>query len=113
MKFDLDNLSVLELEELIVEARQQIQQRRKADIQRVYLQMVHLASSIGMNLDDVIEEGRSRTIRKDKADKSKVAPKYQHPDNPSETWAGRGRTPLWLTKELAAGQTLEQFRVYC
>lgn len=112
MKFDLDNLSVLELEQLIVDARQQIQQRQKADIQKIYLQIVQLASSIGMNPEDVIQEGRSRTVRKEKDEKPKVAPKYQNPENPSETWSGRGRTPLWLAKELAAGQTLEQYRIY-
>jgi hypothetical protein len=25
-----------------------------------------------------------------------VAPKYRNPENPSETWAGRGLTPRWL-----------------
>ena len=26
-----------------------------------------------------------------------VAPKYRNPENPSETWAGRGLRPRWLT----------------
>jgi DNA-binding protein H-NS len=25
-----------------------------------------------------------------------VAPKYRNPQNPAETWAGRGLTPRWL-----------------
>lgn len=28
----------------------------------------------------------------------KVAPKYRNPKNPDETWAGRGRKPLWMVK---------------
>ena len=30
--------------------------------------------------------------------KSKV--RYRHPDNYSQTWAGRGRKPFWLVEEL-------------
>jgi DNA-binding protein H-NS len=26
-----------------------------------------------------------------------VAPKYRNPENPAETWAGRGLKPRWLT----------------
>ena len=33
-----------------------------------------------------------------------VAPKYRNPENPSETWAGRGLKPRWLTAALEIGQ---------
>ncbi len=29
-----------------------------------------------------------------------VAPKYANPDDPSQTWAGRGRKPLWLVAKM-------------
>jgi DNA-binding protein H-NS len=29
-----------------------------------------------------------------------VAPKYRNPDQPSETWAGRGKQPRWLAAQL-------------
>ena len=40
-----------------------------------------------------------------------VAPKYRNPDNPSETWAGRGLTPRWLAAALKAGKKLEHFSI--
>ena len=40
-----------------------------------------------------------------------VAPKYRNPENPSETWAGRGLTPRWLAAALKAGKKLEHFSV--
>src|SRR5215470_12081559 len=40
-----------------------------------------------------------------------VAPKYRNPDNPSETWAGRGLTPRWLAAALKAGKKLEDFSI--
>ena len=40
-----------------------------------------------------------------------VAPKYRNPDNPAETWAGRGLTPRWLAAALKSGKKLEQFAI--
>lgn len=40
-----------------------------------------------------------------------VFPKFQNPDRPSETWAGRGKQPRWLTAQLRSGKKLEDFRV--
>jgi DNA-binding protein H-NS len=37
----------------------------------------------------------------------KVLPKYQNPNNPSETWAGRGKQPRWVRAQLDAGKKLE------
>jgi len=31
--------------------------------------------------------------------------------NPAETWSGRGKRPNWLKAQLAAGRTLEEFRI--
>jgi DNA-binding protein H-NS len=41
----------------------------------------------------------------------KVAPKYRNPDNPSETWAGRGLQPRWLAAALKSGKKLEHFAI--
>ncbi len=40
-----------------------------------------------------------------------VAPKYVNPEDPNETWAGRGLKPRWLTAALKAGGKLEDFSV--
>ena len=41
----------------------------------------------------------------------KIPPKYRNPDNPPETWAGRGLRPRWLSAALKAGKKLEHFAV--
>jgi DNA-binding protein H-NS len=41
----------------------------------------------------------------------KVAPKYRNPDNPSETWAGRGGTPRWVRDQLKKGRKIEDLAV--
>ena len=45
------------------------------------------------------------------AARDKVAPKYRNPDNPSETWAGRGLKPRWLAAALKGGKKLEYFSI--
>jgi DNA-binding protein H-NS len=40
-----------------------------------------------------------------------VLPKFRNPDNPSETWAGRGKTPRWLSAHLKSGKRIENFRI--
>ena len=40
-----------------------------------------------------------------------VVPKYRNPERPSETWAGRGKTPRWLTAQLESGRRIDDFRI--
>ena len=40
-----------------------------------------------------------------------VTAKYRNPDNPSETWAGRGRKPKWVEDKLAHGSTLDDLLI--
>ena len=40
-----------------------------------------------------------------------VPPKYRNPDNPAETWAGRGLKPRWLAAALKSGKKLDQFLI--
>jgi DNA-binding protein H-NS len=41
----------------------------------------------------------------------RVFPKYRNPANPSETWAGRGKQPRWLSAQLKSGKKLDDFRI--
>jgi DNA-binding protein H-NS len=40
-----------------------------------------------------------------------VFPKFRNPEQPSETWAGRGKKPRWLTAQLKAGKQIDEFRI--
>jgi DNA-binding protein H-NS len=40
-----------------------------------------------------------------------VAPKYRNPENPAETWAGRGLKPRWLAAALKSGKKIEDFSI--
>jgi DNA-binding protein H-NS len=41
----------------------------------------------------------------------KVQPKFQNPQQPSETWSGRGKRPRWVSRLLEAGGNLDDFRI--
>jgi DNA-binding protein H-NS len=40
-----------------------------------------------------------------------VAPKYRNPENPAETWAGRGLRPRWLTAAIKSGKKQDDFLI--
>jgi DNA-binding protein H-NS len=40
-----------------------------------------------------------------------VAPKYRNPENPAETWAGRGLKPRWLVAAMKGGKKMEDFAI--
>jgi DNA-binding protein H-NS len=40
-----------------------------------------------------------------------VPPKFRNPDEPSQTWAGRGKQPLWLKAQLRSGRAVDDFRI--
>ena len=50
-------------------------------------------------------------VRRERRPYPRVLPRYRNPDNPSETWAGRGKRPRWLTAKLRSGKKLDDFRI--
>jgi DNA-binding protein H-NS len=50
-------------------------------------------------------------VRRERRPYPRVLPKYQNPDKPSETWAGRGKQARWLTAQIRSGKKLEDFQI--
>ena len=40
-----------------------------------------------------------------------VPPKYRNPQNPEETWAGRGLRPKWLAAAIKGGKSADDFLI--
>jgi DNA-binding protein H-NS len=59
-------------------------------------------------LDRLAAGGRGKAVRGGL--RGAVAPKYRNPDNPAETWAGRGLKPRWLAAA-KTGKKLEDFSI--
>ncbi len=63
------------------------------------------------SLSQIHSNGGVRVKGKRGGPRGKVAPKYRNPSNPSETWAGRGLKPRWLSAALKSGKKLEHFSI--
>jgi DNA-binding protein H-NS len=57
------------------------------------------------------ESGGTRSKSMARGVRGKVAPKYRNPENPTETWAGRGLRPRWLAAAIKAGKKLDDFNI--
>ncbi len=55
--------------------------------------------------------GRAKSVVGRGGARGAVAPKYRNPENPAETWAGRGLKPRWLTTAMKGGKSLEDFAI--
>ena len=103
----LRELSLTELEELVHDAKKQLEIRQKQEIRNVYMECKRLAGSVGLSLDELIEKVREPDIKKSNRP---VAPRYRCPES-GATWTGQGRTPIWLVAKLAAGASKDDFRI--
>lgn len=101
---DFNDYTLEDLELLIIEASSEIQKRREASAQKVKQQIKQLLNESGLSLQEVFEEPLLRKPRK-------VPPKYRNPDNPDETWSGRGKMPVWLRERVEAGAQREDFLI--
>jgi DNA-binding protein H-NS len=68
-----------------------------------------IAAQGGYRVAELVDGRRGRKSKSLKG--SKVAAKFRNPKDLSQTWAGRGRQPLWLVAALRRGQKIESFRV--
>lgn len=97
MAINLDSLSPAELQALIKSAEAQMQSARKNHIQKVRTKIEGLLKSAGLTIDEVYPR---RGGQGSKGPKAAVAPKYRNPENPAQTWSGRGKRPLWFVDAL-------------
>ena len=101
---DLSKLSLSELQELAKEVETEIVTRRETEKKRVLDQIRELAGSIGMTPEELLGHQA-------KGGGAKAQAKYRHPDDPAQTWSGRGKRPAWVNEALASGKTLEELAV--
>ena len=103
MARDLDKMSYRELQELVLKAQRAMVNVQNRERDALRQRMESMAKDAGFKLGDLVggRGGKGRT----------VAVKYSNPDDPSQTWTGRGRKPKWLAAEMSKGARLERFLV--
>ncbi len=114
-------LADLEREKKRIEKAIESKQGREKD--SVMKKIAAIASKSGFDLDELFDGGSSGaaaaprgkkraskkvgTGRASSAKGSKVPPKFRNPDDPEQTWAGRGRQPRWYAENIAKGRKPE------
>jgi DNA-binding protein H-NS len=104
---NLSTFSDEELSTLIPKIEHELNRRQEEKKRAVLQKMKELAAEIGTTPEALLREGRGAAQHRQRRGKGK-GKRYQHPDDPSKTWAGRGPKPKWLEEFLAEGRTLEE-----
>ena len=105
---DVDSLSLKELAALLNEIEAAIPEKKKTEIVDLRAKLEAIAADAGYSLVEIVG-GRGG---KRGSAAGTVAVKYRNPDNPAETWSGRGRTARWLAEKLKKrGVKAEDFAV--
>lgn len=108
MMQDLAQLTLDELSKMISDAQKALNARKISERKAVISQIHELAASIGVTVTVDGDKSKSRLSgRKGQ----KVAAKYKNPQNPSETWTGRGVKPRWLKALVDTGKRIEDFLI--
>jgi len=103
---DLSNLSFEELKTLQKQLDRAIKSFEGNRITAARAELEALAKELGVSLKDIVGANAAAKVKRP------VAVRYRNPNNPLETWTGRGRTPLWLAHELTkVGKSLADFAV--
>ena len=103
---DLSGLNRKELIALQGDIQRELQRREKQDRDEAYQKIRAIAEEAGIPLQELVSSPQQRG-----RGRSKVAAKYRDPENPENTWAGRGRKPRWLENALSKGRKMEDFAV--
>src|SRR5919197_4340612 len=110
-EINIANIPTLKLKVLFKDIETELKHREVTDKKKALERMRDIAAEYGLSLSEVInKEGRLDTKKpKPKNADQASLPKYINPDNPDQTWSGRGHQPKWLKEALAKGKTLEAF----
>ena len=102
--FDFDSMSTDSLWTLHEKITATLAEKLAAEKTRLEKRLRQLQQGVGSNANGR-NEGHARRAY------PQVFPKYRNPAKPSETWAGRGKQPRWLSAQLRSGKKLDDFRI--
>ncbi|WP_425952960.1 H-NS family nucleoid-associated regulatory protein [Ralstonia pseudosolanacearum] len=108
LKIDFNNLqahSEDEIETASVLLAQELERRRTTSRAKMIDDVTELIRIFGLTEEDLFSVRRARRSWK----KSDLL--YRNPDDPEQTWNGRGRAPRWIVDAEASGKSREDFKV--
>jgi DNA-binding protein H-NS len=89
----------------------QIEQALQAQRAEAIQNAKKIIADFGLNARDLGLPAVGGSSRKSGDARASVAPKYRDPQNPENTWTGRGKPPRWLASAMAAGKSKASFLI--
>lgn len=102
MAIDINNLSVKEIDDLIISLKERQNEIRQHGIQ----QIKQLAISINIHVEIYVPTDNKRI-----SSKVRASIRYRDPGNHKNTWTGKGRIPRWLSAYINQGQSIDKFKI--
>lgn len=102
------NVSVMDFGELLnlkAHIDREIERRGEKELAEAREKLFAIATVRGLTIDDLVNPPKK------KAKREPAPVKYRNPDNPEQTWTGKGRTPAWLQEKLDAEIPLGHFEI--
>lgn len=101
---DLKAMSSAELKQLQKDVQSAITVREQEDLKAAYQAAETAVAEYGLTLEEVWSKIGLLP-------KPKSLPKYRDPEDPSQTWTGRGRKPQWIVEALAKGRDISELEI--
>ena len=105
-KQNFDGMSVDELWQLHEELSQVLSVRLTSEKRELEKRLARLRREKESRQSEIVD---ARNPPRERRKYPRVFPKYRNPEQPSETWSGRGKQPRWLTAALKTGHKIEDF----
>ena len=97
---DLEKMSYAELAAIETRIARLIIEKRESGRAALREKVTALAREHGFDIKELIGRGKRRN--------GTVAAKYRDPQNPENTWAGRGRMPRWMVAATKGGKVKKE-----
>ena len=106
-KWDIEGMTTDEMWRLHVEISQLLSVRLVSEKRELEKRLAQLRRESDVPQKEPASPRQN--ILRERRKYPRVLPKYQNPDEPTETWSGRGKQPRWLTAALKTGHTIDDF----
>ena len=101
---NLDQMSLDDLKKLRKDVDKAIESFEARQLAEARRKLEDYAREMGVKLEDVLGVGKGKG-------KAASLPKYRNPEDPAQTWSGRGRKPDWFKAALNAGVNPEDLEI--
>jgi DNA-binding protein H-NS len=111
-RLNLDAMSVDEMWQLHEQISQVLSVRLASEKRELEKRLEQLRREKEMHhAEPLVDMSSLKSVPRERRKYPRVYPKYRNPNEPTETWSGRGKQPRWLAVALKTGHSIEEFAI--